>query len=167
MNLTGSNSAPLAMAHFEVWGGSPDPRRAPSPGILAAPTTSPVSRLRTPEVGGVSGGHEEDSLSQNVAQPLVAAAPRLVGALTDRARHERGTIPAGNVSGGRNLDAAPRVFPMVCAEVSGKCRAGRHECPRHETGIGAFSTTSGVRSLGTARTSACATLSFQGVRNAG
>ena len=35
-------------------------------------------------------------------------------------RQERGTIPGGSVSGGRNLGATDSLFPMVCAEVPGE-----------------------------------------------
>ena len=48
-----------------------------------------------------------------------------------RGREERGTIPAGNVSGARNLGATDSLFPMVCAEVPGESLTRHDECVRH------------------------------------
>src|ERR1700730_19216161 len=46
-------------------------------------------------------------------------------------RHERRTVPYGNVSGGRNLGASVPLFPRVCAKVPGECRRCTQECVRH------------------------------------
>ena len=45
--------------------------------------------------------------------------------------HKRGTIPSGNVSGGRNFRLAVPCFQLLCAEVPGKCRCATHSCVCH------------------------------------
>jgi hypothetical protein len=46
-------------------------------------------------------------------------------------RDEQGTIPAGNVSSGKNPAGAIPLFPMVSVGVSGKSRRGTQECVRY------------------------------------
>src|SRR5947209_3161123 len=71
-----------------------------------------------------------------VAHALVRAVSALLPTPLDtgnpRCRHEQETVPSGTSLAPQTSASGSPLFPMICAEVCGKCRHGTHECVRHQ-----------------------------------
>ncbi len=131
-------------------------------GPLAAGSTEASPRVGDGTVGNVSGTTNLSPCSDNGRDCWWRTHScvqrrhswrRLCILCNQRQRHERGTIPGGNVSGATNhcgkrrrvgrlkigrrmkscptTDVGPPVLSTACGEVCGKCRHGTQECVRH------------------------------------